>query len=103
MNVSARRIRRTRIFILRMECHRMKITSKERKLARLMVGALLVSGGTMLSSVASAEVLAADVAPQVAAAFDVVSGLEVTTVSEVVVSDSDVVSQTVVVSLSEVV
>ncbi len=39
-----------------MECHGMKMTSKEMKLARLMVGALLLSGGTLFPHVASAEV-----------------------------------------------
>ncbi len=34
----------------------MKMTSKERKLARLIVGAILFSGGTLFSSAASAEV-----------------------------------------------
>ena len=56
MKVNARGIRRTQIFILGMECHGMKTSSKERNLARLMVGAILFSGGTLFSPVASAEV-----------------------------------------------
>lgn len=56
MNVSARRIKRTRIFIFGMECHGMKMTSKEKKLERLIVGAILLLGGTLFSPVASAEV-----------------------------------------------